>query len=166
MSQERCPVYTISVVSRQEYNVVIVLKMRAESGKIPIYSIVVPPESFGILFMEGESLPAVNRAVYGVKHVKGVMKGITNAEEVMKVLKPVKPAVDLDVNDEVEIVADVLKGSRARVTSVDRDRGIVQGGAPRQRVPHAARPQDHRGQAGPKRTLVFLSRKTFNTYPF
>jgi transcriptional antiterminator NusG len=53
------------------------------------------------------------------------MKGITNAEEVMKVLKPVKPAVDLDVNDEVEIVADVLKGSRARVTSVDRDKGVV-----------------------------------------
>ncbi len=125
MSQERCPVYTISVVSRQEYNVVVVLKMRAESGKLPIYSIVVPPESFGVLFMEGESLPAVNRAVYGVKHVKGVMRGITNAEEVMKIMKPVKPAVDLDVNDEVEIVADVLKGSRARVTFVDKEKGVV-----------------------------------------
>jgi len=125
MSQERCPVYTISVVSRQEYNVVVVLKMRAESGKIPIYSIVVPPESFGVLFMEGESLPAVNRAVYGVKHIKGVMRGITNAEEVMKILKPAKPVVDIDINDEVEIVADVLKGSRARVTFVDKEKGIV-----------------------------------------
>jgi LSU ribosomal protein L24A len=124
MSQERCPVYTISVVSRQEYNVVVVLKLRAESGKLPIYSIVVPPESFGVLFMEGESLPAVNRAVYGVKHVKGVMRGITNAEEVMKILKPAKPVVDIDINDEVEIVADVLKGSRARVTLWTRRRGL------------------------------------------
>jgi LSU ribosomal protein L24A len=125
MSQERCPVYTVSVVSRQEYNVVVVLKMRVESGKIPIYSIVVPPESFGVLFIEGESLPAVNRAVYGVKHVKGVMRGVTNVDEVMRVLKPVKPTVDIDVNDEVEIVADVLKGSRARVTFVDKEKGLV-----------------------------------------
>jgi len=85
---------------------------------------VVPPESFGVLFMEGESLPAVNRAVYGVKHVKGVMRGITNAEEVMKILKPAKPVVDIDINDEVEIVADVLKGSRARVTFVDKEKGM------------------------------------------
>jgi transcriptional antiterminator NusG len=125
MAQERCPVYTVSVVSRQEYNVSIVLKMRAESGKIPIYSIVVPPETLGVLFIEGESLPAVSRAVYGVKHVKGVMRGITNVDEVMKVLKPVKPTVDIDVNDEVEIVADVLKGSRARVTYVDKEKGVV-----------------------------------------
>jgi transcriptional antiterminator NusG len=125
MAQERCPVYTVSVVSRQEYNVSIVLKMRAESGKISIYSIVVPPETLGVLFIEGESLPAVSRAVYGVKHVKGVMRGITNVDEVMKVLKPVKPTVDIDVNDEVEIVADVLKGSRARVTYVDKEKGVV-----------------------------------------
>jgi transcriptional antiterminator NusG len=125
MAQERCPVYTVSVVSRQEYNVVIVLRMRAESAKIPIYSIVVPPEPFGVLFIEGESLPAVNRAVYGVKHVKGVMRGVTNVEEVMKLLKPAKPAVEIDVNDEVEITADVLKGSRGRVTFIDKEKGIV-----------------------------------------
>lgn len=125
MAQERCPVYTVSVVARQEYNVVVVLKMRVESSKIPIYSIVVPPESFGVLFVEGESLPAVNRAVYGVKHVKGVMRGITNVEEVLRVLKPAKPTVELNVNDEVEIIADVLKGSRARVTFVDKEKGVV-----------------------------------------
>ncbi|AAL64673.1 transcription elongation factor Spt5 [Pyrobaculum aerophilum] len=125
MAQERCPVYTVSVVSRQEYNVVIVLKLRAESAKIPVYSIVVPPESFGVMYIEGESLPAVNRAVYGVKHVKGVMRGITNVEEVMRILRPTKPVVEIDVNDEVEIVADVLKGSRARVTYVDKEKGIV-----------------------------------------
>ncbi|MEM0369110.1 MAG: transcription elongation factor Spt5 [Pyrobaculum sp.] len=125
MSQERCPVYTVSVVARQEYNVVIVLKMRIESSKIPIYSIIVPPESLGVLFIEGESLPAVNRAVYGVKHVKGVMRGITNVEDVLKVLKPTKPTVELNINDEVEIVADVLKGSRARVTFVDKEKGVV-----------------------------------------
>lgn len=125
MVQERCPVYTISVVARQEYNVVITLKMRVESSKIPVYSIVVPPESFGVMFVEGESLPAVNRAVYGVKHVKGVMRGVSNVEEVMKILKPARPTVELDVNDEVEIVADVLKGSRGRVTYVDKEKGIV-----------------------------------------
>lgn len=125
MAQGRCPVYTVSVVSRQEYNVVIVLKMRAESAKIPVYSIVAPPESFGVLFIEGESLPDVNRAVYGVKHVKGVMRGVTNVEEIMKILKPAKPAVEIDVNDEVEITADVLKGSRGRVTFIDKDKGIV-----------------------------------------
>ncbi|ABL87641.1 LSU ribosomal protein L24A [Pyrobaculum islandicum DSM 4184] len=125
MSQERCPVYSVSAVSRQEYNIVIVLKMRIESNKIPIYSIVVPPEPFGILFIEGESLPAVSRAIYGVKHIKGIMRGVTNVEEVLRVVRPTKPAVEIDINDEVEIIADVLKGSRGRVTFVDREKGIV-----------------------------------------
>lgn len=125
MSQDRCPVYAVSVVGRQEYSVVVVLKMRAESAGMPIYSIVVPPESFGALFIEAESLPAVNRAIYGVKHVKGVMRGISNADEVMRLLLPRRVEADVEVNDEVEILADVLKGSRARVTYVDRDKGIV-----------------------------------------
>ncbi|MFN7106057.1 MAG: transcription elongation factor Spt5 [Pyrobaculum sp.] len=125
MSQERCPIYTISVVSRQEYNIVMVLKLRIESGKIPIYSIIVPPETFGVMFIEGESLPAVSRAVYGVKHVKGMMRGVTNVDNVMNMLKPAKPAIEIDINDEVEITADVLKGSRARVTYVDKEKGLV-----------------------------------------
>lgn len=122
---ERCPIYTVSVVSRQEYNIVMVLKLRVESGRIPIYSIIVPPETFGVMFIEGESLPAVSRAVYGVKHVKGLMKGVTNVDNVMNMLKPAKPAIEINVNDEVEITADVLKGSRARVTYVDREKGLV-----------------------------------------
>jgi transcriptional antiterminator NusG len=118
-------VYSVSVVGRQEYNVTMVLKLRSESGRQPVYSILVPKEPFGVIFMEAESLAVVYRVVSGVKHVKGVLKGKTSLEEIVKYIEPKKPAIDIDVNDEVEILADVLKGSRGRVVSVDREKGLV-----------------------------------------
>jgi LSU ribosomal protein L24A len=54
-----------------------------------------------------------------------VLKGKTSLEEIVKYIEPKKPAIDIDVNDEVEILADVLKGSRGRVVSVDREKGLV-----------------------------------------
>jgi transcriptional antiterminator NusG len=125
MASQQCPVYSVSVVGRQEYNVTMVLKLRSESGKQPVYSILVPKEPFGVIFMEAESLAVVYRVVSGVKHVKGVLKGKTSLEEIVKYIEPKKPAIDIDVNDEVEILADVLKGSRGRVVSVDREKGLV-----------------------------------------
>lgn len=125
MSSQQCPVYSVSVVGKQEYNVTMVLKLRSESSKQPVYSILVPKEPFGVIFMEAESLAVVYRVVYGVKHVKGVLRGRTNLEEILKYIEPKKPAIDIDVNDEVEILADVLKGSRGRVVSVDKEKGIV-----------------------------------------
>ncbi|MBP1449636.1 MAG: transcription elongation factor Spt5 [Thermoproteus sp.] len=125
MMSSQCPVYSISVVGRQEYNVTVVLRMRSESGKLPVYSILVPEESFGVIFIEAESLAVVYRAAYGVKHVKGVLKGKTRLEEVIKYVEPKKPTIDIEVNDEVEILADVLKGGRGRVVSVDKERGTV-----------------------------------------
>lgn len=125
MSSQQCPIYSISTVGRQEYNVTMVLKLRSESGKQPVYSILVPKEPFGVIFIEAESLAVVYRVAYGVKHVKGVLKGKTSLEEIVKYIEPKKPAIDIDVNDEVEILADVLKGSRGRVVSVDKEKGLV-----------------------------------------
>lgn len=124
-SPAQCPVYSISVVGKQEYNVTMVLKLRSESAKQPVYSILVPKEPFGVIFMEAESLAVVYRVVAGVKHVKGVLRGKTSLEEVMRYIEPKKPAIDIDVNDEVEILVDILKGSRGRVISVDKEKGTV-----------------------------------------
>ncbi|AEA13147.1 transcription antitermination protein NusG [Thermoproteus uzoniensis 768-20] len=125
MASQQCPIYSVSVVGRQEYNVTMVLKLRSESGKQPVYSILVPKEPFGVIFIEAESLAVVYRVVSGVKHVKGVLKGKTSLEEIVKYVEPKKPVIDIDVNDEVEILADVLKGSRGRVISVDKEKGLV-----------------------------------------
>ncbi|MGC8583143.1 MAG: transcription elongation factor Spt5 [Thermoproteus sp.] len=125
MASQQCPIYSVSVVGRQEYNVTMLLKLRSESGKQPVYSILVPKEPFGVIFIEAESLAVVYRVVSGVKHVKGVLKGKTSLEEIVKYVEPKKPAIDIDVNDEVEILADVLKGSRGRVVSVDKEKGLV-----------------------------------------
>lgn len=125
MSSQQCPIYSVSVVGRQEYNVTMVLKLRSESSKQPVYSILVPKEPFGVIFMEAESLAVVYRVVYDVKHVKGVLKGKANIDEIVKYVEPKKPAIEIDVNDEVEILADVLKGSRGRVISVDKEKGLV-----------------------------------------
>ncbi|MGC8973394.1 MAG: transcription elongation factor Spt5 [Thermoproteus sp.] len=125
MASQQCPIYSVSVVGRQEYNVTMLLKLRSESGKQPVYSILVPKEPFGVIFIEAESLAVVYRVVSGVKHVKGVLKGKTSLEEIVKYVEPKKPVIDIDVNDEVEILADVLKGSRGRVVSVDKEKGLV-----------------------------------------
>jgi len=119
-----CSIHAVSTIGGQEYNVALLLKLRAEAGKLPIYSIVVTNLK-GLIFVESAGPHVVDLAGRGVKHFKGRMRGKVDVDELVSMVFRRPSYEEFNVGDTVEIVAGPLKGHRARVVSVDASKRTI-----------------------------------------
>ncbi len=117
-----CFLTAVRVTSGQEGNVALLLKARIESKNLSIPSLVVVPGLRGFIFVETEHYYIVQNVIQGVKHCKGVVRGKISLNELLLTFRR---EVQVDVGDVVEIVAGPFRGYKARVLSVDKDKGTV-----------------------------------------
>ncbi len=119
------PVYAVRTTAGQEKNVAKLIAMNANAYNIPIKAIVAPEALKGYVFIEADGPHIVDKAIAGVRHVRSRVPGVVNIEDLERFLIA-KPVIEeLDIGDEVEIVTGPLRGARARVTRIDKERGEV-----------------------------------------
>jgi transcriptional antiterminator NusG len=122
---ERSRFYALRVTQGQEYNVAHLLYRRATSGNYKVYSILVVPVLRGMVFIESEALYEAQRLAYGLKHIRGVIRGAVSLAEMEKMLKP-KPLVEqVNIGDIVEIIRGPFTGMRGKIVGVDKSRNEV-----------------------------------------
>ncbi|GAB6945938.1 transcription elongation factor Spt5 [Vulcanisaeta sp. JCM 16161] len=120
-----CRVYALRAVGNQEYNVAFMLKARAEHkglDKVKITAIVVLPALKGFVFVEGSMPYEIQDLATGIKHYRGMVRGVMSVDEIVNSLA--KP-VEINVGDVVEIIVEPFKGYRGKVVDIDRQRGQV-----------------------------------------
>lgn len=109
-----CRVYALRAVGNQEYNVAFMLKARAEHkglDKVKITAIVVLPSLKGFVFVEGSMPYEIQDLATGIKHYRGMVRGVMNVDEVVSSLA--KP-VEINVGDVVEIIVEPFRDIEAR----------------------------------------------------
>ena len=117
------PVYAVRTTAGQERNVAKLIAMSARAYNVPIRSIVAPEGLKGYVFVEADGPHIVDKAIAGIRHVRSRVPGVVDIKDLERFLVA-KPIIEeLDLGDEVEIVAGPLRGARAKVTSIDRDKG-------------------------------------------
>ena len=120
-----CRVYALRAVGNQEYNVAFMLKARAEHkglDKVRITAIVVLPALKGFVFVEGSMPYEIQDLATGIKHYRGMVRGVMSVDEIVNSLA--KP-VEINVGDVVEIIVEPFKGYKGRVVDIDKQRGQV-----------------------------------------
>ncbi|RLF24303.1 MAG: transcription elongation factor Spt5 [Thermoprotei archaeon] len=118
-------IYAVRTTVGQEKNVALLVASRVFARKIPVRSILVVDGVRGFVFIEAPSPQFVDRAIMGIKHVKGRVKGKVNFADIEKLLFP-KPVIeDLDIGDKVEIVSGPFRGMKAKVVRIDRPKQEV-----------------------------------------
>ncbi len=120
----------------QEYNVALIIESRIEARKKssegegkrfapPIKSITVVDEVRGVVFLEADAPFLATPYVAGLRHSKGIIRGILSFEDIEKFVLP-RPVIEtIRLNDIVEIVGGPFIGMRGRVVYIDRSRGEV-----------------------------------------
>ena len=119
------PVYAVRTTAGQEKNVARLIAMNAKAYGIPIKAIVAPEALKGYIFIEADGPHIVDKAIMGMKHVRSRVPGVVAMEDLERFLiaKPVIEELDLD--DQVEIVAGPLRGAKARVVRIDKEKGEI-----------------------------------------
>ena len=116
------PIYAVRTTAGQEKNVARLIAMNAKAYNIPIKAIVAPEALKGYIFVEADGPHIVDKAIMGMKHVRSRVPGVVAIKDLERFLVARPIIEELDVGDEVEIVAGPLRGARAKVVRIDREK--------------------------------------------
>jgi len=117
------PVYAVRTTAGQERNVAKLIFMNAKAYNIPIKAVIAPEGLKGYVFVEASGPHVVDKAIAGLRHVRSRVPGVVDTKDLERFLVA-KPIIEeLDLGDEVEIIAGPLRGAKAKVARIDKERG-------------------------------------------
>jgi transcriptional antiterminator NusG len=116
-------IYIFRVTTGQEKIVSQMLEKKAKAQKLAVYSILVPENVKGYLFVEAATENDAVNLSQKTRHVKGILKQDIDISEVEKMVKAEKPAaLTIELGDIVEIKSGAFKGDKAKVIKVDENK--------------------------------------------
>ncbi len=118
------PIFAIRTTAGRESQVMEKIAGRAKQEHLRIYSILHPRGIKGYIFVEAQEREDINKAIFKVRNVKGVV-GEVNLAEIEKFLEPGAEVVKINTGDIVEIIAGPFRGERGRVKRVIKQKDEV-----------------------------------------
>ncbi|MCD6494097.1 MAG: transcription elongation factor Spt5 [Archaeoglobaceae archaeon] len=117
--------FAVKTTANQERVVANLVEMAVRKYNLDVYSILAPKELKGYVVVEAESMEDLLKAIRGLPHIKGVVKGEINLAEVEHFLTPRKAAEQIKEGYKVEIIAGPFKGEIAVVKRVDETKNEI-----------------------------------------
>jgi len=118
--ERKMSIYAVRTTSGQERTVADLVASRIGLKKLAVASVLVPEVIKGYIFVEAAGPHFVDEAISGVRHARARTRGMTTVSSVERFIIT-KPVIeDLNVSDTIEVVSGPFKGSRAKITSIDR----------------------------------------------
>ena len=118
------PIYAIRTTAGREAQVMEKIAGRAKQEHLRIYSILHPRGIKGYIFIEAQEREDINKAIFKVRNVKGVV-GEVSFNEIEKFLEPSAETVNINTGDIVEIIAGPFRGERGKVKRVIKQKDEV-----------------------------------------
>ena len=117
--------YAMRVTAGQEENVIAVASLRIRTQGIPIRSLLAPPGIKGIIIVEADNIGTLNTTLSGIRHVKKIIYGNVDPEEVRDLITLEEKVVEYGVGDLVEVVSGPFKDMKGKVVRAERDKREV-----------------------------------------
>lgn len=114
--------YAVRVTVGQESNVAKVASLRISAEKIPIKSILIPPDLKGVLIVESDNVSMINQVFSGMRHVKKIVFGTISLNEVRRLIEKREIEEEFMEGDIVEVSSGPFRDMRAKITRVDMDK--------------------------------------------
>ena len=120
-----CKLFAIKTTGGQEKMISNLVSNRIHTRNLDIFSIVFLDAMKGYILIEANNAHIVNEAISGLKHVKGIVPGMIQHQDIEKFLIT-KPIIsELKINDIVEIIGGPFKGMKAKINRIETSRSEV-----------------------------------------
>ncbi len=117
--------FIVKTTANQERIVANLMSAGVKKRKINLYSILAPKEIKGYVIVEAENNEDIVKAIKGVPHIKGLVKGEVSIAEIEHFLKPKKAAEQIREGYKFEIISGPFKGELAIVKRVDEAKNEI-----------------------------------------
>ncbi|HPD81926.1 MAG TPA: transcription elongation factor Spt5 [Candidatus Pacearchaeota archaeon] len=117
--------FIIKVTTNKEERAVDMISDRAEKKNLNVYSVLRPHGLRGYIFLEAEDRESAEEAVFNLPYVKGIIGKTIEYEEIKGMVQPTVESVSIKEGDIVELIGSTLKGEKAKVLRIDKQKEEV-----------------------------------------
>jgi len=117
-------IYIVRTTSGREDIVIDMLASKIKSEGLNVKAIFHPAEIKGYIFVEG-SLGALEKAIQGVMHVKGLIRNPIKIDEIQHFLEPKKETLKINIGDIVEIIGGPFKGEKGKIQRISKNKDEI-----------------------------------------
>jgi len=118
-------IFIIKVTTNKEEKVIDMIAERVEKKELNVFSVLRPHGLRGYVLLESEDRDSAEEAVYNLPYIKGIIGKTIGYDEVKNMVEPTLTAVKIEEGDIVEIIGSTLKGEKAKVLRIDKQKEEV-----------------------------------------
>lgn len=118
-------IFIIKVTTNKEEKAVDMISERAEKKGINAYTVLRPHGLRGYVLVEAEDRESAEEAVFNLPYVKGIIGKTIGYEEIKNMVEPSITTISIKEGDIVEIIGSTLKGEKAKVIRIDKQKEEV-----------------------------------------
>jgi len=98
---------------------------RAEKKGINAYAVLKPHGLRGYVLVEAEDRESAEEAVFNLPYVKGIIGKTIGYDEIKNMIEPSMTTISIKEGDIIEIIGSTLKGEKAKVIRIDKQKEEV-----------------------------------------
>ena len=118
-------IFIIKVQTNKEDAAIELIADRARKKNLNVFAVLRPHGLRGYTILEAEDRDSAEEAVYNLPYIKGIVGKTITYEEIKNMLEPTAASVSIKEDDIVEIIGATLKGEKAKVLRIDKQKEEV-----------------------------------------
>jgi transcriptional antiterminator NusG len=118
-------IFIIKVTTNKEERAVDMISEKAKKKNLSVSSVSRPHGLRGYILLEAEDRDSAEEAVFNLPYVKGIIGKTITYEEVEGMIKPSVETISIQEGDIVEMIGSTLKGEKAKVIRIDKQKEEV-----------------------------------------
>ncbi len=120
------PIWAVKVTAGRELFFAERISEKAKRLDAEIYSVVVPFNIRGFVFVEGSSYEEVVRVCAGERNFKGLIKQPIPLDQMDNIIGVKEVEIEVNPGDIVELIAGPFVGERAKVIRTEKDKVVIE----------------------------------------
>ena len=118
-------IFIIKVTTNKEDKAVEMISDRAQKKNLNTYTVLRPHGLRGYILLEAEDRESAEESVFNLPYVKGIVGKTLTYEEIKNMVEPSVENIDIKEGDIVEMIGATLKGEKAKVLRIDKQKEEV-----------------------------------------
>ena len=118
-------IFIIKVTTNKEERAVEMISEKAQKKNLNVHSVSRPHGLRGYILLEAEDRDSAEEAVFNLPYIKGIIGKTISYEEIKGMVEPSISTVTIKEGDIIEIIGATLKGEKAKVLRVDKQKEEV-----------------------------------------
>ncbi|MBT3404766.1 transcription elongation factor Spt5 [archaeon] len=118
-------IFIIKVTTNKEERSVDMIAEKAQKKNLNVFSVSRPFGLRGYILLEAEDRDSAEESVFNLPYVKGIIGKTIPYEEIQNMVEPSATTISIQEGDIVEIIGATLKGEKAKVTRIDKQKEEV-----------------------------------------